>query len=160
MLPLSSTAGDIAYWALAFFLVAVGLALGYALLRLAGVFRRVSSLVGGVEQELVPVLNKAGGSIDRVNDQLDKLDTVTDSAVDAVESIDSLLRSVAGAVKLPAQKVASWTSALVHGLSALRADRDVSSAVSAAKFAAEERERSFEEEFASGAGEGKDEAEE
>ena len=97
----------------------VGLALGYALLRLAGVLGRVSSLVGGVEQELVPVLNKAGGSIDRVNDQLDKLDVVTDSAVDAVESIDTVLRVVAGVVKLPAQKVAAWTAGLVHGLAAL-----------------------------------------
>lgn len=160
MLPLSSTAGDIAYVALAFFLVAVGLALGYALLRLAGVFRRVSSLVGGVEQELVPVLNKAGGSIDRVNDQLDKLDTVTDSAVDAVESIDSVMRAVAGAVKLPAQKVASWTSGLVHGLAALKAERDFSAAMDAAKAAAGERDRGFEEEFASAVDEGKDEPEE
>jgi uncharacterized protein YoxC len=149
MLPLSSTAGDIAYIALAFFLAIVGVGLGYALLRLAGVFNRFSSLVGGVEQELVPMLNKAGGSIDRVNDQLDKLDVITDSAVDAVESVDTIVRTVAAIVKLPAQKLAGWTAGLLHGLAALRVDRDLSSAMDAARFAAEERERSFEEEFAS-----------
>jgi hypothetical protein len=149
MFPLSSTAGDVAYIALAFFLAILGVALGYALLRLAGVFGRLSSLVGGVEQELVPMLNKAGGSIDRVNDQLDKLDVMTDSAVDAVSSIDTIVRTAAGIVKLPAQKLAGWTAALVHGLAALRVEHDLSSAMEAARFAAEEREQSFEEEFAS-----------
>ncbi|MGD0273534.1 MAG: DUF948 domain-containing protein [Gaiellaceae bacterium] len=160
MLPLSSTAGEIAYIALSFFLVAVGLALGYALFRLGGMFGRASSLIGGVEQELVPVLNKAGGSIDRVNDQLDKLDVVTDSAVDAVESVDTVLRAIAGVVKLPAQKLAAWTAGLLHGLAALRTERDLSAAMAAARFAARERERSFGEEFKAETDEGKNESEE
>jgi uncharacterized protein YoxC len=134
---LSSTAGSIAYAALAFFLIAVGLTLGYSLLRLAGVFGRVSSLVKGVEKELVPVLNKAGGSIDRVNDQLDKLDVVTDSAVDAVGS-----------------------AGLVHGLAAFRVERDFAAAMAAARFAAEERENRFAEEFESAAEEEKNAGEE
>jgi uncharacterized protein YoxC len=155
MLVLFSTAGDVAYGALAFFLIAVGLMLGYALLRLAGMLGRVSSLVKGVEQELVPVLNKAGGSIDRVNAQLDKLDVVTDSAVDAVTSIDTVLRAIAGAVKLPARKVAALTAGLVHGLAALKAERDLGAALEAARAAARERERRFAEEFRSSADEGK-----
>ncbi|MGA9761944.1 MAG: DUF948 domain-containing protein [Gaiellaceae bacterium] len=147
MLLLSSTTGSIAYAALAFFLIAIGLTLGYAFLRLAGVLGRVSSLVKGVEQELVPVINKAGGSIDRVNDQLDKLDVVTDSAVDAVGSIDTGLRAVAGAVKLPAKKLAALTAGLVHGLATFKVERDFAAAMAAARFAAEERENRFAEEF-------------
>jgi uncharacterized protein YoxC len=157
---LSSTAGSIAYAALAFFLIAVGLTLGYSLLRLAGVFGRVSSLVKGVEQELVPVLNKAGGSIDRVNGQLDKLDVVTDSAVDAVGSIDTGMRAVAGAVKLPARKIAALSAGLVHGLAAFRVERDFAAAMAAARFAAEERENRFAEEFESAAEEEKNAGEE
>ncbi|MGD0166291.1 MAG: DUF948 domain-containing protein [Gaiellaceae bacterium] len=160
MLPLSSTAADIAYFALSFFLIAIGLTLGYALVRLAGVLRRVSSLIGGVEKEIVPVINKAGGSIDRVNDQLDKLDVVTDSAVGAVESIDTVLRTIAAAVKLPAKKLAALTAGLVHGLAALRAEHDLSAAMAAARFAAKERERRFGEEFSSAAEEGEPESEE
>jgi hypothetical protein len=160
MLPLSSTAGEVAYGALAFFLIAVGVALGYALFRLAGMLSRVSSLVRGVEQELVPVLNKAGGSIDRVNAQLDKLDVVTDSAVGAVTSIDTVLRAIAGAVKLPARKVAALMAGLVHGLAALRAERDLGAAMEAARFAAKERERRFAEEFRSAPEEGKNADEE
>src|ERR1035437_5989510 len=157
---LSSTAGSIAYAALAFFLIAVGLTLGYSLLRLAGVFGRLSSLVKGVEQELVPVLNKAGGSIDRVNGQLDKLDVVTDSAVDAVGSIDTGMRAVAGAVKLPARKIAALSAGLVHGLAAFRVERDVAAAMAAARFAAEERENRFAEEFESAVEEEKNAGEE
>jgi len=160
MLLLSSTTGSVAYAALAFFLIAIGLTLGYALLRLAGVLGRVSSLVKGVEQELVPVLNKAGGSIDRVNDQLDKLDVVTDSAVDAVGSIDTVLRAIAGAVKLPAKKLAALTAGLAHGLATFKVERDFSAAMAAARFAAEERENRFAEEFRSEAEEDKNASEE
>ena len=160
MLLLSSTAGSVAYVALAFFLIAIGLTLGYAFLRLAGVLGRVSSLVKGVEQELVPVINKAGGSIDRVNDQLDKLDVVTDSAVDAVESIDSGLRSVAGAVKLPARKLAALSAGLVYGFASFKVEHDFAAAMAAARFAAEERENRFAEEYRSAAEEEKNASEE
>ena len=149
MLLLSSTTSSIAYAALAFFLIVVGLTLGYAFFRLAGVFERTSSLVKGVEQELVPVINKAGGSIDRVNVELDKLDIVTDSAVDAVESIDSGLRAVAGAVKLPARKLAALLAALAHGFATYKVEHDFAAAMAAARFAAEERENRFSEEFRS-----------
>jgi len=160
MLLLSSTAGSIAYWALAFFLIAIGLTLGYAFLRLAGVLGRVSSLVKGVEDELVPVLNKAGGSIDRVNGQLDKLDVVTDSAVDAVGSIDTGVRAVAGAVKLPAKKIAALSAGLVHGLATFKVERDFASAMAAARFAAQERENRFAEEYRSEGEEESDASEE
>jgi hypothetical protein len=160
MLLLSSTTGDVASAALAFFLIAIGLTLGYAFLRLAGVLSRVSSLVKGVEQELVPVINKAGGSIDRVNDQLDKLDVVTDSAVGAVESIDSVLRAIAGAVKLPAKKLAALTAGLVHGLAAFKVEHDFAAAMAAARFAAQERASRFGEEFHSEAEEEKNSSEE
>jgi uncharacterized protein YoxC len=147
MLLLSSTAGSIAYVALAFFLIAIGLTLGYAFLRLAGAFGRVSSLVKGVEQEVLPVINKAGGSIDRVNGQLDKLDVVTDSAVSAVGSIDSGVRTVAGAVKVPARKIAAASAGLAHGFASFKVERDFAAAMAAARFAAQERENRFAEEF-------------
>ena len=78
---LASTAGDILDYALAVFFVASGLGLAYMLVRLGGTFGRLSSFLRGSERDLLPVFVKAGGTVDRVNDQLDKLDTVTDSAV-------------------------------------------------------------------------------
>jgi hypothetical protein len=58
---------DVAYASLSVFLLAVGLGLGYAFLRLAGTLGRLSSLIKGTEQELIPILNKVGGSLDRVH---------------------------------------------------------------------------------------------
>ena len=66
--------GDLAYLALAIFLIAAGIGLGWAFFRLAVTFDRLSSLIRGAELEVLPVINKVGGSVDRVNAQLDKLD--------------------------------------------------------------------------------------
>ena len=56
-------------------------------------FDRLSSFIRGTEREVLPVINKVGGSVDRVNAQLDKLDPATDSAVDAVEAVDEAVRT-------------------------------------------------------------------
>ncbi len=82
----------------------------WAFLRLAVTFDRLSSLIRGAEREVLPVINKVGGSVDRVNVQLDKLDTATDSAVDAVEAVDEAVRAVSFAVKRPVQKLAGFSA--------------------------------------------------
>ncbi len=85
---LASTSGDVARYLLAFFLLVVGLGLGWALLQLATTFRRSSAFIRGTQTELLPVIHKVGESLDRVNGQLDKLDVATDSAIDAVDAVD------------------------------------------------------------------------
>ena len=102
---LAFSAGDAAWFALAVFLVAVGLALAWAFVRLAATFGRLSSFIKGTERELLPVIAKVGGSVDRVNAELDKLGRASDSAVDAVESADQAVRAVSFAVKRPVQKL-------------------------------------------------------
>src|SRR5206468_8260757 len=109
--------GDLADLALAVFLVAVGLGLGWAFLRLAVTFDRLSSLIRGTEREVLPVIAKVGGSVDRMNAQLDKLDAATDSAVDAVDAVDQAVRTVSFAVKRPVQKVAGLGAGVSHGWS-------------------------------------------
>ena len=112
--------GNVAYIGLTVFLVAVGLGLGWAFLRLATTFDRLSSLIRGAEREVLPVINKVGGSVDRVNAQLDKLDQVTDSAASAVEAVDQAVRTVSSAVKRPAQKAAGVAAGVSHGWSRFR----------------------------------------
>jgi uncharacterized protein YoxC len=139
--------GDLAYLALAVFLVAVGLGLGWAFLRLAVTFDRLSSLIRGAEREVLPVINKVGGSVDRVNAQLDKLDQATDSAVDAVEAVDQAVRTVSFAVKRPVQKLAGLGAGISHGFASLRARRNWRDALDEGKSAAARRERDLEEEL-------------
>jgi uncharacterized protein YoxC len=139
--------GNVAYVALAVFLVAVGLGLGWAFLRLAATFDRLSSLIRGAEREVLPVINKVGGSIDRVNSQLDKLDQVTDSATDALEAVDQAVRTVSSAVKRPAQKAAGVAAGVTHGWSRFRTSHNWRDAVDEAKTAAARREQDIEEEL-------------
>jgi len=139
--------GDLASLALAIFLIATGLGLGWAFLRLAVTFDRLSSLIRGAEHEVLPVINKVGGSVDRVNAQLDKLDPATDSAVDAVVAVDEAVRSVSYAVKTPVQKLAGLSAGVSHGWASLRTRRNWREAVDEAKAAAARRERDLDEEL-------------
>lgn len=139
--------GDLADLALAVFLVAIGLGVGWAFLRLAVTLDRLSSFIRGTEREVLPVINKVGGSVDRVNAQLDKLDTATDSAVDAVEAVDEAVRSVSFAVKRPVQKLAGLSAGVSHGWASLRARRGFGDAVAEGKAAAARREQDLEEEL-------------
>ena len=141
------TSGDVAYLALAVFLLAIGLGLGWAFLRLAVTFDRLSSLIRGTEQEALPVINKVGGSVDRVNAQLDKLDEATESAVDAVEAVDEAVRTVSFAVKRPVQKLAGFSSGVSHGWASFRMRRSWRDAVDEGKAAAARRERDLDEEL-------------
>ena len=144
---LAFTASDAAWIGLAVFLIAVGLALGWALVRLAATFGRLSSFIRGTERELLPVIGKVGGSVDRVNAELDKLGQASDSAVDAVESVDQAVRAVSFAVKRPVQKLTGLAAGVSHGWASLRTRRDWRGAVETAKEAAARREADFEEEL-------------
>src|SRR2546423_4974051 len=133
MIAATFTWGDLAYLALAVFLLVVGLGLGYAFLRLGETFGRLSAFIRGTEHEVLPVISKVGGSVDRVNAQLDKLDQATDSAVDAVDAVDQAVRTVSFAVKRPIQKLAGLSAGMSHGWASLRARRNWRDAVDEGK---------------------------
>lgn len=141
--------GDLADLALAIFLVAAGIGLGWAFLRLAVTFDRLSSLIRGAEREVLPVINKVGGSVDRVNAQLDKLDTATTSAVDAVGAVDEAVRTVSFAVKRPVQKLTGLSAGVSHGWASFKTRRSWRDAVDEGKVAAARRERDLDEELKS-----------
>jgi uncharacterized protein YoxC len=149
---LATSAGDMANYALAAFLIAVGAGLAYLFVRLGGTFGRLSSFIKGTEQELLPVIHKVGESVDKVNAQLDKVDRVTDSAVDMAESADTAVRAVSMAIARPVEKVSGLAAGLAHGFATLRTRRDLGEALRAAKEAAARRERDLEEELRAAGG--------
>ena len=138
---------DLAYLALSVFLFAVGLALAYALVRLGGTFGVLTAFIRGTRDEILPVIGKVGGTVDQVNAQLAKMDVVTDSAVDAADSVDTAIRAVSFAVSRPVQKVSGLAAGVSYGLADLRAHRDWRSAVDAGKAAAARREQQLAEEL-------------
>ena len=105
------TASDFAWIALAAFLVLVGVGLFYFLFRLGETLGQVTKTVEHTEDEMLPVINKAGGTLDRVNRELDKVDVMTTSATDAVKAADTAVRTVSSAVTYPVQKIAGLTAA-------------------------------------------------
>ena len=64
MTQLAFSAGDAAYWGLAVFLVAIGLASAFMLFRLGQAFERLSSFIKGTERDLLPSLLAAGDDLD------------------------------------------------------------------------------------------------
>ena len=66
------------------------------------------------------MINEAGGTVQRVNAQLDKADRVTDSAVDIADSVDTAVRAVTIAITRPVQKVAGLAEGVAHAASSLR----------------------------------------
>jgi phage-related protein len=133
--------GDVAYAALAVFLVLTGLAIAYAAIRLGGTLGRASSLIEGTETELLPVISKLGGTLDRVNTQLDKVDTITDSAVDAVTTVDTGVRTITGAIIRPVQTIVGFFSGTRHAASSVRAGAGWRQAVQTGREEAARRER-------------------
>lgn len=147
MSVLASTSSDVLDYALALFFIAGGAGLAYMLIRLGGTFARLSSFISGTERELLPVIEKSGGTIDRVNRELDKLDTVTDSAVSMAESADTAVRAVSTAITTPVKKVSGLAAAISHFFGAFRARRNPGEAMNVAKEAARRREAELDEEL-------------
>ena len=147
MTILASSAGDVLDYALAVFFVASGLGLAYMLVRMGGTFAQLSSFIKGAERDALPVVVKAGGTVDRVNDQLDKLDVVTDSAVSMADNADTAVRAVSTAITTPVKKVSGLAAGVSHGASAFRSRRDLGAAMKVAKDASARRQTELDEEL-------------
>jgi hypothetical protein len=147
MLPLALTLDDAVDIALAVFLLAIGLSFAYAAIRLGGTFGRLSAFIKGAQDEVLPVINKSGGTVDRVNAQLDKADLVTTSAVDAADSVDTAVRAVSMAIQAPVTKMAGLAAGLSHGFSALKVEKDWGRAVAHGREAKARREQDLADEL-------------
>jgi hypothetical protein len=147
-MPLASFEPIDALWiALSVFFVLFGVALAYLLIRLGGTVGRLSSFLQGLEREVLPVINQAGGTMERVNAQLDKVDLVTDSAVDVADSVDTAVRAVTLALTRPVQKISGLAEGIAHGLSSLRVRKSPRTAYHAGREAASRREQEIADEL-------------
>jgi uncharacterized protein YoxC len=123
-LSLLATSSDAWRYALAAFLLMTGVGLVLVLVRLSGTLQRVNTALDGVFGEVVPMLGKVSTSLDHVNDELEKVGHITDSAVDATDKVDSAVRAVSDAVQKPARAAAGFTDGVSHAFETFRAKRD------------------------------------
>ncbi|MEQ9093974.1 MAG: hypothetical protein RLN63_07685, partial [Miltoncostaeaceae bacterium] len=96
---------DVLKLALSIFLVVTGLGLGYLFLRIAGVFSRVGSSVTRVTDEIVPILSRAQTTVDGVNLELQRVDEMMQTAVNATKGAEKTVQTVSSAVTAPVRKL-------------------------------------------------------
>ena len=147
-MPLAEFEAIDALWiALSAFFVLVALGLTYLLVRLGGTVGRLSSFLQGLEREVLPVINQAAGTMERVNMQLDKVDRVTDSAVDVADSVDTTVRAVTLALTRPVQKISGLAEGIGNGLASLRVRKSPRGAYRTGRAAAARREQEISDEL-------------
>jgi uncharacterized protein YoxC len=141
------SAGDLAYVALSIFLVLVALGIAWVCWRLGETLGRLSAFIRGAQEEVLPVVSKVGTTVDHVNAQMEKVDQMTDSAVDAVQSADVAVRTVSSAITAPVRKLSGLAAGISHGFADLKTNRSWSRAKAAAAAASAEREAELDEEL-------------
>ena len=123
-LALLVTSTDIWHYALAVFLLLTGVGACFALLRAGSTLGHVNTALDGIMSELVPMLAKTSTSLDHVNEELDKVGRITDSATDATAKVDATVRSLSDAISKPIRAVAGFTAGITHGFGVFKNKRD------------------------------------
>jgi hypothetical protein len=118
---MSST--DAWHYALAAFLILTGLTAGYALIRLGILLTTVDKDLDKTMDEVLPMLGKASVTLDHVNDELEKVGHITESAVDAVDAVDHVARTASSAASKPVRVLSGVTSGIEHAFESLRNKR-------------------------------------
>ena len=119
-----STPTMVLSYAAAFFCVVVAIAAAYALFKAGGTLQRVDMVLTDVDREAVPLLQKAGTTLDGVNANLGNVDQITKDVADITDKIDGLATAVEGAVSTPARKAASFSAGVQGAVSSfMRRDK-------------------------------------
>ena len=114
---------DVLKLALSIFLVVTGLGLAYLFVRMAGVFGRLGISVTRVTDEVVPILNKAQGTVDGVNLELARVDEIMQTAVGATKGAEKTVQTVSSAVTAPVRKLTGLAAGAREAVATLRARR-------------------------------------
>lgn len=109
--------------ALSFFLVVVGIGIGYLCFRLGGMFGRMSTSVREVTDEVVPILVRAQTTVDGINLELERVDEIMVSAVNATKGAEKTVTAVSHAVTTPVKKASGFAAAAKEALATFKARR-------------------------------------
>ena len=118
-----STPTIVLSYAAAFFCVIVGIAAAYTLFKAGGTLGRVDTVLDDVDKQAVPLMQKAGTTLDGVNANLGNVDQITKDVADITDKIDAMANAVEGAVSTPARKAASFSAGVQGAVCRLHAPR-------------------------------------
>src|SRR2546428_3645525 len=113
---LAYSSGEVVDVALAIFLILTGAGIAWVSLELGATLQRLSTFIRGTQEEVLPVVAKVGTTVDHVNAQMEKLDRITDSAVDAAESADTAARAVRPSVTRSGRQASGFAAGVSHRL--------------------------------------------
>ena len=114
---------DVLRASLSFFLVIVGIGIAYVCFRLGGVLRRMSMTVVRMTDEVVPILSRAQTTVDGINLELQRVDEIMVSAVNATKGAEKTVTSISHAVTAPVKKASGWAAATREAVATFRAKR-------------------------------------
>ena len=116
-------------YAAAFFFVVLAIAGLYAAVKFGKVLDRVDKVLADVDTEAVPLMQKAGTTLDGVNANLGNVDQITKDVADITDKIDSMANVMEGAVTTPARKAAAFGAGVQGAVSSfMRRDKGAAGA--------------------------------
>jgi len=114
-----STSSLVLRYAAAFFFVVTAIALAYALFKGAKALERMDKVLADVDEQAVPLMQKAGSTLDGVNANLGNVDEITKDVAGITDKIDNMASAVEGAVRAPARKAAAFSAGVQGAVSSL-----------------------------------------
>ena len=112
-----STPSLVLRYAAAFFFVLVAIFLAYALFKAAKVLERADKVLADFDENGIPLMKKAGGTLDGVNANLGNVDEITKDVAGITDKLDRMAGSVEGAVTTPARKAAAFSAGVQSAVS-------------------------------------------
>jgi uncharacterized protein YoxC len=113
----TSTASLVLRYSAAFFFVLVAIFLAYALFKAAKTLERLDKVLADVDENGIPLMQKAGETLDGVNANLDNVDEITKDVAGITDKIDTMATAVEGAVSAPARKAAAFSAGVQSAVS-------------------------------------------
>lgn len=105
-----STPSLVLRYAAAFFFILVAIAAAYALLKAGKAMGRVEQVLADVDKEALPLIGKAGKTLDEVNVSLANVGEITKDVSQMTEKVDRMAGAVESAVTAPARKAAAFSA--------------------------------------------------
>jgi len=111
-----STSSLVLRYAAAFFFILVAVASAYALYRAGKALGRVEQVLADVDKEALPLITKAGTTLDEVNVSLANVGEITKDVSQMTEKVDRMAGAVEGAVSMPARKAAAFSAGVTEAV--------------------------------------------
>ena len=112
-----STPSLVLRYAAAFFFVVVAIFMAYALFKAAKALERADKVLADVDENGIPLMQKAGATLDGVNANLGNVDEITKDVAGITDKLDKMATSVGGAVTTPARKAAAFSAGVQSAVS-------------------------------------------